>query len=242
MSALITALITLFPMQAIEAPAQVDAQVDPVILPAQQRGQTPRTRRAPAKKTPRGQPVPQKKRWLEVFWNIFPPPGNYTMEVGAAVGASFLETAYGGTNPNIMFRGHFGYRPNPRQNSLVAYGALDYMNYKQEAGELSYTSHYTGLMAGGGLLHYYGPLRLDATAEAGALVRVASQSDGTNTYRAFHLQPAVGAIVGGGLSLGGRVTLSLKAGARVYGYPVRTDFSVLYGLEWLIDARPIDMY
>ncbi|MEC9399312.1 MAG: hypothetical protein VX475_16925 [Myxococcota bacterium] len=187
-------------------------------------------------------PAKAKSPFLEGFWNIFPPPGPYTTEIGVAAGASFVETAFGGINPNVVFRGHFGLRPQPHRAPFVVYGAVDYSNYKQAAGELRYTSHYSGLMGGAGLLGYYGPLRAEATAEAGALVRVSSQTDGNTSVRKLWAQPAGGIVVGGGLAIKGRLVLSLKGSMRVYGYPVRRDVNVLYGIEYLIDARPIDYY
>lgn len=257
MSELIPILLVLFPLQlsgaapADPAHAVADGDQDPVVIKTQQpRRQPPNQRQPPRQRQPPGQPrsggrtPPEKPKsaFLEGFWNIFPPPGPYTTEIGVAAGASFVETAFGGINPNAVVRGHFGLRPRPHRAPFVIYGAADYLNYRQNAGELSYVSHYTGLMGGAGLLGYYGPLRLEATGEAGALLRVSSQTDGNTSVRKLWAQPAGGLVVGGGLAIKGRLVLSLKSSVRFYGYPVRRDINVLYGIEYLIDARPIDYY
>jgi|GEM_PF-7043019 hypothetical protein len=256
MSDLIPILLVLFPLQLSEAVPLADDAIDeaepapahsasnqaPVVIQTQQPRRQPPGQRQPPGGRPRTQPQQPKSRFLDGFWNVFPPPGPYTTEIGAAVGASFVETAFGGINPNMVFRGHFGLRPQPHTAPIVVYGAVDYLNYKQAAGELRYTSHYSGLMGGAGLLGYYGPLRAEATAEAGALVRVSSQTDGDTTVRKVWAQPAGGIVLGGGLAIKGRLVLSLKGSMRFYGYPVRRDVNVLYGIEYLIDARPIDYY
>ena len=100
---------------------------------------------------------PKKSAFLDVFWNIFPPPGAYKYELGVSGAASFLETAYGGINPNVLYRVHFGVRPRPRRVPIFGYGVFDYTSYGQEAGDLFYTSRYATLGVGGGLLKYIGP-------------------------------------------------------------------------------------
>ncbi len=186
----------------------------------------------------------QKNGFLEFFWTILPPPGDYSMEVGLSAGASYLETAFGGINPNVIFRGHFAMRPKPRELPfLFWYGALDHTSYEQTAGDLRYTSRYTGLSGGGGVLAWVGPLKFDLAAEAGMFVRNSTQTDGEiEPITQTHVQPYAGFIGGGALAFGGRVSLSLKAAGRFYGNPVRSDWMVLYGVEWLIDADPVDRY
>lgn len=252
MSALIAALFFTLPLQVVTADLGADAEAtpaageivtpdSPVITRTQQRrpsGQRPRGKRP---QRPRQQP---KNGFLELFWNIFPPPGAYTMEVGLSVGANYLETAFGGINPNVIFRGQFSLRPMPRRAPLFVYGLVDYTDYKQIAGELEYISRYATLGAGGGLLGWVGPLRLDLGAEVGALVRASTQTDGqSDPITRYNVQPSLGLIAGGGLAILGHVSLSLRGAVRTYsGIPARVDYSVLYGLEWIIDARPVDYY
>ena len=201
---------------------------------------------ATAKKTDQRpvRPREEKKRGLALFWRLFPPPGPYTREVGLSLGSTFLETAFGGRNPNIIGRGHFAFRPIPERFPLVVYGAADYSNYKQTAGPLEYTSRFISTVAGAGVNYWYGPLRLDLMGEAGILTRIASQTDGQiDPITNFNVQPVIGAVAGGAFGLGGRVALSLRTTVRAYDFgPSRVDVSVLYGVEWMIDAKPRRVY
>ena len=213
-----------------------------VLLQQAPRNQRPRTTNTAKKRQPVRQPP--KNNALVLFWRIFPPPGRYTKEVGLSVGANFLETSYGGRNPNVLYRGHFGIRPMPNQLPLIVYGMADYSNYEQTAGPLAYNSRFFTLGGGAGFNYWIGPLRLDLTGEAGLLTRVSSQTDGVSEpIRNFNVQPVLGAVTGGALAIGGHVALSLRAAARVYDFgPSRVDLSVLYGLEWMIDAKPFRYY
>lgn len=213
-----------------------------VLLQQAPRNQRPRTTTTAKKRQPVRQPP--KNQALVMFWRIFPPPGRYTKEVGLSVGANFLETAYGGRNPNVIYRGHFGIRPMPNQLPLMVYGMADYSDYEQTAGPLAYTSRFFTLGAGAGFNYWLGPLRLDLLGEAGLLTRIATQTDGfSEPITHFNVQPVIGAVTGGALAIGGHVALSLRAAARMYDFgPSRVDLSVLYGLEWMIDAKPFRYY
>lgn len=218
---------------------------DPSALVLKQSRQA-RPARQPATKPQRRPGVRQerKKPALVTFWRIFPPPGRYTKEIGLSVGANFLETAYGGRNPNVIYRGHFTFRPRPNQFPLVVYGMADYSDYEQTAGPLEYTSRFFTLGAGAGVNYWVGPLRFDLTGEAGLLTRISTQTDGQiDPITKMNVQPVIGAVTGGALAIGGHVALSLRAAARMYDFgPSRIDLSVLYGLEWMIDAKPFRYY
>ena len=248
MSALTVALLSILPL------AQVSSSAAPEAAPAPERATTPSSPvvlgqedtppvRLVQKQRRRAEREPPKNRFLDLFWRVFPPPGDYTMEVGLSAGANYMETAYGGTNPNVIFRGQFAMRPMPGELPLFAYGVLDYTDYQQSAGDLFYNSRSSLLGVGGGLLHWIGPLRLDLAAEVGGLMRITTQgSDDFDPITRFHAQPAAGLIAGGGLGLLGHVAFSMRAGVRAHGWPARVDYMVLYGIEWMIDAKPYDYY
>ena len=227
------------PAEAASSPANPERIV---LLQQAPRNQKPRATTTAKKRQPVRQPP--KNSALVLFWRIFPPPGRYTKEVGISVGANFLETAYGGRNPNVIYRGHFGIRPMPNKLPLMVYGMADYSDYEQTAGPLVYTSRFFTLGAGAGFNYWIGPLRLDLMGEAGLLTRIASQTDGaSDPITNFNVQPVIGAVTGGALALGGHVALSLRAAARMYDFgPSRVDLFVLYGLEWMIDAKPFRYY
>lgn len=220
-----------------------DAAQDPVILKTQQRQPA---RRQPARRATRAKTKAPKNGILSCFWNVFSPPGDYTMELGLSGGLNFLETAYGGSNPNIMGRLQGAYRFNP-DLPIQVFGALDYSGYSQDAGPLDISSRFLTLAAGGGLVYWISALKLDLGAELGALMRLSSLSDGKGTDETnFAMQPVASVVGGLSFGLAGHVSLSLKGIARA-----RTDrdfsfgafdYSVLYGLEWYIDAKPKKIY
>lgn len=223
-----------------------DADQDPVILKTQQRRQP--ARRQPARRPARAKSKAKapKNGILSCFWNVFTPPGDYTMELGLSGGLNFLETAYGGSNPNIMGRLQGAYRLDPAM-PIQVFGALDYSGYSQDAGPLAIDSRFLTLAAGGGLVYWISALKLDLGAELGALMRLSSLTDGKGTDETnFAMQPVASVV--GGLSFGlfGHVSLSLKGIARArtdrdFSFAA-LDYSVLYGLEWYIDAKPKKFY
>lgn len=222
-----------------------DADQDPVILKTQQRQPA---RRQPARRPARAKSKAKapKNGLLSCFWNVFAPPGDYTMELGLSGGLNFLETAYGGSNPNIMGRLQGAYRIDPAL-PIQVFGALDYSGYSQDAGPLAIDSRFLTLAAGGGLVYWISALKLDLGAELGALMRLSSLTDGKGTDETnFAIQPVASVV--GGLSFGlfGHVSLSLKGIARArtdrdFSFAA-IDYSVLYGLEWYIDAKPKKIY
>jgi hypothetical protein len=245
MSAIITAILSLAPLIANPTAsldtedAVLDAQRPAVVVKTQ--SVPPRRKTAPprSRQSTRQPDDSQKSPLLKTFWRVMPPPGPYTLDLGVSAGANFLETAYGGLNPNFIFRGQLNYRPNPRRSPLVLHGAIDYSDHKQTAGLLSYTSRYISVVGGGGGALWYGPLRVDLGAEVGALVRSQTQTDGNiEPISTLAVQPVGGLIAGGCLAFAGRVCLSLRGAVRTYGIPNRVDYSVLYGINVLLDARP----
>lgn len=224
------------PSLTLREPMMLAQSARPTQRPAQ-----PRQARPVQKQRPRPEP---KKPALALFWRIFPPPGAYTTEVGVSVGANFLETAYGGRNPNVIYRGHFGVRPVPRKLPIIVYGMFDYSDYQQSAGPLEYNSRFFTLGAGAGVNYWIGPLRLDLMGEAGLLTRVASQTDGEiDPITNVNVQPVVGLVAGGALAIKGKVALSLRAAGRMYDFgPSRMDLSVLYGVEIMFGGRPVKYY
>lgn len=224
-------------------PLSFDAEAqDPVILKTQQKRPARRAAR-PQRKAAKKQP---KNSLLSCFWNVFAPPGPYTMEIGLSGGLNFLETAYGGSNPNITGRLHGAYRIDPAL-PIQLFGAIDYSGYSQDAGPLTYDSRFLMFAAGGGLLTWISAVRLDLGAELGALLRQSSQSDGKGTdITQYTMQPAASLVGGMGFSLFGHVSLSLKGIARVrtdrdFSFAA-LDYMVLYGLEYYIDAKPEKLY
>ena len=175
------------------------------------------------------------------FWKVFAPPGDYTMEIGLSGGVQFLETAYGGTNPNGVYRLHGAFRPAPGSIPLQLMASMDYTRYAQEAGKLSVVSQTIGLGLGGGLVQWIGPVKLDLNAEVGPLLRMGSISDGQESFSNFALAPAATGTGGMAFSLFGHVALSARAQIRATA-PSHIHYSFLYGLEWMIDAKPVTVY
>ena len=202
----------------------------------------------PRRVPPRGAPSKQAQERnfvLGCFWDVFKPPGDYTLAVNLSAGSSFWETAYSGTNPNLIIRGQVDYRPDPSL-PVHLFGVLDHSNYRQEAGPLTYNARNLFLGGGAGAHVWIGPLRLDAGAEIGALNRISTQTDGKNDFSSFAVSPAIGAIGGGALSILGHVALTARAEIRAYPGGrfdgLRTDYAFLYGLEWIIDPKPVQVY
>ncbi len=243
-----SSLFGLEPRPITEDPDQVESSsmdshaTSPVVLQ-----QSPRQRPAPKKgpRTQKQRPRPEPKNpALSLFWNIFPPPGAYTTEAGVSVGANYLELAYGGRNPNIIYRGHFGIRPLPRKLPIIVYGMFDYSNYEQTAGPLQYNSRFFTLGAGAGLNYWVGPLRFDLMGETGLLTRISTQTDGViDPITSTNVQPVLGLVAGGALAIKGKVAFSLRAAGRMYDFgPSRMDLSILYGIELMFGGRPVRYY
>ena len=212
----------------------------------------PRQRRRPAR---RRRPVEarqdaQRDPLLDSLWGIFTPPGDYTLAVGAGVGTNFTETAFGTPNPNFTGRLQVTYRPMPGQLPISVYGAFDYLNYEQSAGELVYQSQFYTLSAGGGLQYWFGGMRVDLLGELNAMVRTSTQSDGRiDPIVTANLSPGMTLLAGGALSLFGYTALTMHAGARYHGLRSldvlgdgRLDGVFLLGVEFITDARPFDPY
>lgn len=246
------ALLTSAPalaQQTAPRPIQPNNQPRTQPTPRNQPRAQPRTqpRNQPRAQPRNAEPEGERSAALGAFWTAFPPPGDYNIEIGLAGGTNFLETAYGESNPNLLLRGHVGFRPLPGQVPVWIFGAVDYNSYEQSAGPLVYTNNNIFMGLGGGALGYIGSLRLDAALEGGALIRNASQTDGKNEFSNTDALPAIGFIGGVGFSILGYVTLSLRAGSRYYlpngiGNDGRLDVSVLGGLEILIGGTPVDYY
>lgn len=206
----------------------------PVVKTQTRRRRQPRRRR-------KAQPRRNRNPILGCFWSVFAPPGNYHFEVGLAGGVDYLETAYGDSNPNILLNAHVAFRPKPRI-PLQGLISLDYSSYEQSAGPLNYTSRYLGIFGGVGAVKWIGGLRLNGGLGVGGLLRIASQTDGRDTdLTTFAFSPAATAQVGMGISLFGHVALSLQAQAR-FNTPRRLSYTILYGLDWMIDAKPVSVY
>ncbi len=241
------ALIALLHAQAALIPAVDAAQEDPVILAqARTRPQPKRTRR-PARKQ-RARRTPQKNGFVDGYWNIFTPPGSYSIEIGLAGGTNYLQTAYGGQNPNILLRGHAAYRPD-RNAPLAFFLAADTNTYEQTAGPLSYSSTYVMLGGGAGLKYWYYGMRLDLLAELGVLGRRGSQTDGRGEQvDAFTASFAGSLWANTAFSLGGHVSTSFQLGARFHSLQSfnpqdgRVDLMALLGFEYMLDAKPYDPY
>jgi hypothetical protein len=220
----------------------------PVVLAQRAPRQRPRpTRRRPVEARQQAEP---KSPILDTLWDVFTPPGDYTLAIGAGVGTTFTETAFGTPNPNLTGRLQATYRPQPGQLPVSVYGAFDYLNYQQSAGELIYQSQFYTLSAGGGLQYWLGGTRLDVLGELNAMVRTSTQTDGRiDPVVSANVSPGVTLLAGGAMSLFGFTTLTMHAGARYHGLRSldvlgdgRLDGVFLLGLEFLPDARPFDPY
>lgn len=194
------------------------------------------------------QPRQTKNTLINTYWDIFKPPGQYTLEFGLAAGTNFLNTAYGGINPNVFLRAHGAYKIDPTLPFTI-HAALDGNIYEQSAGDLKYSSNFLMLAAGGGLQYWYYGMRLDVQLEAGVLARYASQTDGfIKPVETFSASLAAGAWTGMAFSLGGNVALSFKLGTRVHSLQSldvqdgRVDYMVVGGLEFMPDAQTYDPY
>ena len=199
------------------------------------------TRRQAKRRRTRRKARKNRNPILGCFWSVFAPPGDYHFEVGVAGGVDYLETAYGGSNPNVLFNAHVAFRPKPRI-PLQGILSLDYSSYEQSAGPLNYTSRYLGMFAGAGVVKWIGGLRLNGGVGVGGLMRIASQTDGDQIDETvFAFSPAATASAGMAISLFGHVALSLQGQVRV-NTPYRLNYTVLYGIDWMIDAKPVKVY
>lgn len=239
------AVIALLHAQAAVIPA-VQAQ-DPVIL-AQAQPQPRQRRRRGKRPQRRRRNQPEKNGFVDGYWNVFTPPGSYSLEVGVAGGTNYLQTAYGGLNPNILLRGHLAFRPD-RNSPLAVFVAADTNTYTQTAGPLSYTSNFLMLGAGAGLKYWYYAMRVDLLAEVGVLGRRAAQTDGRGQeFDALSASFAGSLWANTAFSIGGHVAASFQLGARIHSLQSlspqdgRLDFMALVGIEYMLDAKPYDPY
>lgn len=244
----IALICTFFALSPTSTPVEIDhadlrkdnETLDSPVVLAQTRRRRRRTSTPKRSTRPKASNA-DKSAFLVYFWKLFAPPGNYSMEVGLSGGMQFLETSYGDTNPNGIYRLHGAFRPAPSPFTVQLLTSVDYTRYAQKAGKLSITSQTVGLGVGGGLVGWVGPVKLDLNAEVGPLLRLGSTSDGDNDFSAFALSPAATATGGMAISLFGHVALSARAQARATP-PGRVHYSFLYGLEWMIDAKPVTVY
>ncbi len=248
------------PSEPIAQAAQAQAQALPQgqtqprpIQPTQPRKPTPsdanRPQAKPRQAAPKKkQPAQERSGFLSAFWTFFAPPGDYTTSVALAGGANFMETAFGARDPNVIGRAQFNYRFDP-QLPLQLFGGLDYSQYASSAGPLEYTTRFITPFIGGGLVYWLAGLRLDLGLELGAAVRTSSQTDGLGYERSdYAMSPTAGLIGGVGFSIFGHVSLNLQGAMRYrpagqeYLSAGRLDYTILYGLEWIIDAKPVKLY
>ncbi len=226
-----------------------DTPSSPILL-AQRAPRRERRRPTRRRRPVEARQTAPKDPLLDGLWGVFTPPGDYTLSIGAGVGTSFTETAFGTPNPNLTGRLQATFRPQPGQLPISVYGAFDYLNYEQTAGELRYQSQFYTLSAGGGLQYWFGGMRVDVLGELNAMVRTSTQTDGRiEPIVTSNLSPGATLLAGGALSLFGYTALTMHAGARYHGLRSldvlgdgRLDGVFLLGVEFITDARPFDPY
>ncbi|OGQ90237.1 MAG: hypothetical protein A2289_20050 [Deltaproteobacteria bacterium RIFOXYA12_FULL_58_15] len=189
---------------------------------------------AAATRHPKSSEPSEQAERIRTYWRrFFAPPEAHDWQVELGAGRLYWQRADGERSTDWLLR--LGAHRQLREwgEFVGAAVALDVSWSSQGTAQLTYRNTQTTLTVGLGYMHWHGPFRLDAMAEAGGLLRTVRVSDGVGPDRhGMRLDFAPGASVGAVVALGKTVHLGARFGMRYQ--PRRLDSLLLLEVGWLV--------